>query len=142
MRTKMSDESPLDRKEIERRAAAAGMTLAEFIAEIIKYQLDKEQNVSLTALEAATKEIHRLNVVVNVLEAAAKRDVAELEQLNERVVFLATENTVKDKLIRDKNQIIRELCVWLDSEFRFDTWPPESPGRQLWDRAQATIDVT
>ena len=47
-----------------------------------------------------------------------------------------------EKAIEEKNQIIRELCAWLDSEFRFDTWPPESPGRQLWDRAQATIDVT
>jgi hypothetical protein len=33
--------SPLDRKEFERRAAAAGMTLQQYLAEIIKRELDK-----------------------------------------------------------------------------------------------------
>jgi hypothetical protein len=32
---------PEDRAELERRAAAAGMTVSEFIAEIIKRKLDK-----------------------------------------------------------------------------------------------------
>jgi hypothetical protein len=36
--------SPLDRKEFERRAAAAGMTLQEFIAEILRRELDKDEN--------------------------------------------------------------------------------------------------
>jgi hypothetical protein len=83
-------------------------------------------------MDAESQQVEDLRARVTELEE-------ESERLNERVVFLAAANTVNEKLIRDKNQIIRELCAWLDSEFRFDTWPPESPGRQLMDRAQATI---
>jgi chromosome segregation ATPase len=74
------------------------------------------------------------------LERTIEDKDAELEQLNERVVFLATANTVKEKLIRDKNQIIRDLCAWLDAVFIFDTWPTESPGRQLMERAERTLE--
>jgi hypothetical protein len=38
------DRSPLDRKEFERRAAAVGMTLPEYLAEIIKKELDQDDN--------------------------------------------------------------------------------------------------
>ena len=37
-----------------------------------------------------------------------------------------------------RNQIIRELMAWIDSEFRLDTYLPGSPGRRikLWERAR------
>ena len=38
-----------------------------------------------------------------------------------------------------KNEIIRELMTWIDSEFRLDTYLPGSPGKKLWDRAQEAI---
>jgi hypothetical protein len=38
-----------------------------------------------------------------------------------------------------RNQIIGELLDWIDGELRLDTYPPNSPGRQLWDRAQEAI---
>lgn len=42
-------------------------------------------------------------------------------------------------LSANKDQIIRDLCAWLDSEFDLDTWPPNSPGRKLLERAQNAL---
>jgi hypothetical protein len=40
---------------------------------------------------------------------------------------------------RAKNQIIRELMAWIDAEFRLDSYPLDSPGKKLWDRAEKAI---
>jgi hypothetical protein len=38
-----------------------------------------------------------------------------------------------------KNQIIRELMGWIESEFDLETRPPDRQGRELWNRALEAI---
>jgi hypothetical protein len=59
------------------------------------------------------------------------------DPLSEETIRAMTEILIDQ--IKRRNQVIRELLQWIDAEFRLDQYPPDSPGRQLWERAIEAI---
>jgi hypothetical protein len=89
--------------------------------EELKAQHEREKNALLSSLEAATITIKGLKDPEHGINDETYQIMNE--------IYLAQ--------ISRRNQIIRELMAWIDSEFRLDTY--HSPGKKLMDRALEAI---
>lgn len=114
---------------------------------------DNEQaihDITERQLEEKRTEIDGLKAEIEGLKSAARAYLASDGSLGQAVneaelkasiqvqVYEETIRILRDQITR-RNELIYELLEWMDSEFRLDTHPPESPGYQLWARAHEAI---